>query len=85
MAINLDNNFWNNALANAVGTIIAAVITGVSGFFLFDPLRQWVYKNNPKFTRYLLKLIDFIKDLNNWRLPSYGAMCKYTGIKSKAF
>jgi len=29
------------------------------------------------------KLIDFIKDLNNWRLPSYGAMCKYTGIKSK--
>ena len=23
MAINLDNSFWNNAIANAVGTIIA--------------------------------------------------------------
>ena len=29
------------------------------------------------------KLIDFIKDFNNWRLPSYGAMCKHIGIKSK--
>lgn len=29
------------------------------------------------------KLIDFIKDLNNWRLPSYSVMCKHIGIKSK--
>jgi len=29
------------------------------------------------------KLIDFIKDFNNWRLPSYEAMCKHIGIKSK--
>lgn len=60
MIINLDNNFWSNALANAVGTIIAALITGAFGFFLFDPLRQWIYKNNPKFARILLKLLDFI-------------------------
>jgi hypothetical protein len=60
MAINLDNSFWNNAIANAVGTIIAASITGAFGFFLFDPLRQWVYKNNPKFARFLLKFLDFI-------------------------
>lgn len=60
MAINIDNGFWNNTLANAVGTIIAAVITGAFGFFLFDPLRQWIYKNSPRFSYFLLKFLDFI-------------------------
>ncbi len=66
MVINLDNSFWNNALANAVGTIIAALITGAFGFFLFDPLRQWIYKNNPKFARIILKLLDFIYQPMLW-------------------
>lgn len=60
MKINFDNSFWNNAFANALGTIIATLITGAFGFFLFDPLRQWIYKNNPKFARVVLKLLDFI-------------------------
>ena len=60
MPINLDNNFWNNAAANAVGTIFATLITGALGFFLFNPLRQWIYKNNPVLARFLLKILDFI-------------------------
>lgn len=66
MPINLDNNFWNNAFANAVGTIIATLITGALGFFLFNPLRQWVYKNNPIFARALLKLLDFVSQPILW-------------------
>ena len=60
MPINLDNNFWNNTLANAAGTILATLITGALGFFLFNPLRQWIYKNNPRLARILLKILDFI-------------------------
>lgn len=60
MPINFDNNFWNSAFANAVGTILATLITGALGFFLFNPLRQWIYKNNPVLARFLLKILDFI-------------------------
>lgn len=60
MKIYFDDAFWNNALANTVGTILATFITGSLGFFLFDPLRQWIYKNNPKLARVLLKIYDFL-------------------------
>ncbi len=60
MGINFDNVFWNNALANATGSIIATVVISIFSFLLIDPLRQWIYKNNPKLARILLKFLDFI-------------------------
>lgn len=60
MILKFDDSFWSNAFANATGTIIATLITGLLGFFLFDPLRQWIYKKNPIFARILLRLLDFI-------------------------
>lgn len=60
MPIELDNTFWNNAFANAIGTILATLITGALGYFLFNPLRQWIYKNNPLLARFLLRILDFI-------------------------
>lgn len=61
MPINLDNIFWNNAIANAVGTIIAALILKIFGQRFFNSAWQFVYSKAPLILRdVLLKILNII-------------------------
>src|SRR3989338_3460705 len=59
MNVIFNNQFWNNTMSNALGTILSTLITGIFGYWVFKPLRQWLYKQNPKLANLLLKLYDF--------------------------
>lgn len=60
MIFNIDDNFWNNSLANFTGTIFATFVTSVLGIGLFKPLRKWFYKQNANLTKVLLVIFDFL-------------------------
>jgi len=65
MNITFDAQFWNNALANAVGTILGTMVLGFLGFRWISSLRQWIYSNSPKLAQIYLKIIDFIDNPKN--------------------
>lgn len=43
-----DHYFWSNAISNAVGTLIAAIISAIFVYMIFNPIRRWLYQQNPR-------------------------------------
>lgn len=55
-----DEFFLRDALANALGTLIAAVVTGVVIYIIINPFRRWLNLHNPELGNILQILLSWI-------------------------
>ena len=45
--------FWSNALSNAFGTLMAAIISTIFVYWIIKPFRNWLHKQNSKLADFL--------------------------------
>lgn len=48
MSIVIDNSFWNNAAANAFGSLFAISVSGLFIYLIINPVKRWIYRQDTK-------------------------------------
>jgi len=60
MNIIIENIFWSSTLANALRTLMAAIISAIFVYLIVKPFRRWLYEQNPKLADILQWLLSKI-------------------------